>query len=354
MSSFEVQLVEIEGLEPIEGADVIEAARVGGYQSIVSKGSYKIGDRVFYIPEASLVPPEIINHLGLTGKLAGKDKNRVKAIRLKGVLSQGLLLESSYLKDNTPELGLDYKEALGITKYEPPVPAEFGGDVVSIGPELTVNFDVEPLKKYPNLFGEITPVTITEKIHGTCVQIGVLSGYSNDRLFGRDKNIYVASKGLGARGLVFGPEADNVYTRQLLKYIDSFEKLTDKISGHMWFIGEIFGKGVQDLNYGTEPTIRFFDILTEKDGYLNNEEKKRVLTALNLPQVPVLYQGQFSHHIVNNLLEMDTVEGDKVHIMEGVVIRADDESLRHKRIGRPMLKAVSDRYLLRKGGTEYN
>lgn len=355
MSSFEVNMLQISNVSPIEGADNIEVASIAGYQSIVSKGKYKTGDWAFYIPEAAIVPDDIIKHLGLEGRLAGKDKNRVKAIRLRGVLSQGLLLDPLYLKDVTIiSETADYSKALGIEKYDPPVPAEFGGDVVGIGPERTVNFDVEPLKKYPNLFGEITPVTITEKIHGTCVQIGVLSGYSNDKLFGRDKNIYVASKGLGAKGLVFGPEADNVYTKMLLKYLPVFEEMTDMIDGHMYFIGEIFGRGVQDLDYDTEPTIRFFDILTQHHGYLNNDEKELVLNAFELPTVPVLYRGQFSHRVVNNLLEMDTVQGNNKHMIEGVVIRADDERHRHRRVGRPMLKAVSDRYLERKGGTEYN
>ena len=58
MSEFKVPIVEIKNIIPIEGADKIEVAEVLGYQSVVGKGSYKIGDKVFYLPEQSLLPQE--------------------------------------------------------------------------------------------------------------------------------------------------------------------------------------------------------------------------------------------------------------------------------------------------------
>lgn len=360
MSLFEVNIVTVEAIEPIEGADKIVLARVGGYQTIIMKDSFKVGDMAFYIPEASIVPQEIVTYLGLEGRLAGSDKNRVKAIKLKGILSQGLLLPLDYLrKEEHGDKQLffaegDYAEKLGITKYEPVVPVSMSGDVVAIGPENTINFDIDNIKKYPSLFGEIVPVVITEKIHGTFVQIGILSKYTNEKLFGAKNNIFVASKGLGAKGLVFGADVDNIYTRCLKDLLPVLEEHFSGYEDDVYFLGEIFGKGVQDLHYGKPPSVRFFDVAYKSRGYLNNKEKGALLSILGFPQVPVLYQGRFSMKIVNNLLDMDTVEGDKVHMMEGVVIRADDERLKHPRLGRPILKAVSERYLLRKGGTEYN
>ena len=71
-------------------ADALEIAQIEDYMSLVQKGVYHTGDLVVYLPEASVVPQDVIEELGLEGRLAGKTKNRVKAIKLRGVLSQGL------------------------------------------------------------------------------------------------------------------------------------------------------------------------------------------------------------------------------------------------------------------------
>jgi len=80
MSTFSVPVTKITNIIPIEGADSIELAQVFGYQSVVGKGQYSVGDIVVYIPEAAIVPDWILHEMNLVGKLAGKEKNRVKAI----------------------------------------------------------------------------------------------------------------------------------------------------------------------------------------------------------------------------------------------------------------------------------
>ena len=57
----------------------------------MQKGVYKTGDLGVYIPEQAVLPEWVISRLGLEGRLAGKAQNRVKAIKLRGVLSQGLI-----------------------------------------------------------------------------------------------------------------------------------------------------------------------------------------------------------------------------------------------------------------------
>ena len=90
MATFEAKVYRLE-IEEHPNADAIELAKVGDYRSIVRKGDFKTGDLGVYIPEAAIVPDWLISELGLEGKLAGKDKNRVKAIKLRGILSQGLI-----------------------------------------------------------------------------------------------------------------------------------------------------------------------------------------------------------------------------------------------------------------------
>ena len=90
MSSFAVQVLQLTIL-PHENADVLELAKIGDYLSVVKKGEFKTGQLGVYIPEAALVPDDILESMGLVGKLAGSSHNRVKAARLRGILSQGLV-----------------------------------------------------------------------------------------------------------------------------------------------------------------------------------------------------------------------------------------------------------------------
>ena len=104
MSQFEVKVVRIADIEAIPNADAIEVAVVGDYRSIIRKGQYLAGDLCVYIPEAAVVPEAVLKQLGLwddvkkAGKLAGPVGNRVKSIKLRGVLSTGLLYPLKPLK----------------------------------------------------------------------------------------------------------------------------------------------------------------------------------------------------------------------------------------------------------------
>lgn len=72
-------------------ADALELAQVGLYRAVVAKGAYRTGESALYIPEQSVLPAELIEELGLTGRLAGGKSDRVKAVRLRGELSQGIV-----------------------------------------------------------------------------------------------------------------------------------------------------------------------------------------------------------------------------------------------------------------------
>lgn len=86
MSFFKTEVVRLE-IEPHPNADRLELARIGDYQAIVPRGQFVTGDIAAYVQEGSLVPLALLSEMGLEGRLAGPDANRVKAIRLRGVLS---------------------------------------------------------------------------------------------------------------------------------------------------------------------------------------------------------------------------------------------------------------------------
>ncbi len=126
-----------------------------------------------------------------------------------------------------------------------------------------------------------------------------------------------------------------------------------------YILGEIYGKGVQDLAYAddNDKHFRVFDIYVGKPSeghYLSPHEVKDACAALDIESVPVLYFGTYDKETVEELTNgKETVSGNELHMREGVVIRPFKER-RNDDIGRVILKSVSDAYLLRKNGTEHN
>ena len=336
MSDFNVAVRELS-ISPHPDADALELARIDDYVAVVPKGQFESGDLAAYIPEGAVVPAPLIEEMGLAGRLAGKDKNRVKAIRLRGVLSQGLVHPMSGFAK-----GEDVTERLGITKYEPPIPVHMGGQVWNAYGK-TLKYDIENIKKYPDVLGTEEPVVVTEKIHGTFCQIG----YHNDDLI-------IASKGLGARGLAFKniPENDNnVYIQAARRHKDDLDRI--HLSHDTFYVlGEIYGKGIQDFQYDTDrPLFRVFDVFIDDPSkygfYMNAGEGRQFADAYGFDVVPRMWDGIWED------FDWDMVRGKSQiasHMREGVVIKPQRER-RDDKLGRVILKALSEDYLLRKGET---
>jgi RNA ligase (TIGR02306 family) len=381
MSTFAVKVTKIEAIEAIPGADKIEAAVIGDYRVVVLKNQFKVGQLGVYIPEGAIVPDLILKRMGLEGKLAGQQKNRVKSIQLRQVLSQGLVycitdsngqLDAPFISIPTEsgvdvmlpvKEGQDVANDMGIIKWDPPIPIHMRGEVYNAGLENTINFDVENIKAWPDVFIENEDVCITEKIHGSFVCVGILPECQSNENHIMNRFV-VFSKGLGSKGLCFKDNKaneNNVYLR-VLKKEDIFNKMMYHFSGTpypIFFLGEVFGEGMQDLKYGSTLSFRVFDICSGEPGkrlYMPPLHVKDILTQMNINMVPMLYTGPYSKEKVKELTSgKETVSGSQLHMREGVVIRPVEER-RHKNLGRVILKSVSDEYLLRNGinVTEFN
>ena len=361
MSVFKVEVVKLH-IAPHPDADVLELAQVGGYVAVVRKGEFRTGDLAVYIPEGAVVPTEILARMGLEGKLAGPQKNRVKAARLRGVLSQGLVGSFKALGIEARE-GDDVAERLGITKYEPPTPVALGGEVFNAGRELTLDFDVQNWKSYPDILQEGEEVIFTEKLHGTCTIVAILPYKdAHPEAFGERKNVLIFSKGLGAKGLAFKNNErnkDNLYvraTRALVARIDEVQRDTTGVVMPNFILGETFGPGVQDLTYGNGVGFRVF---AAAYGYRGDQRYQNwsfvegsFKAQFNFETVPVLYRGPFSVAAMREHTDGKTAMGAD-HIREGIVMVPAVERT-DPRIGRVCLKSVSADYLTRKNGTEYN
>ena len=378
MSNFECPVVRIV-IEAHPNADAIEIARVGDYQSIVKKGQFQDGDLAVYIPEQAVVPDRMLRQMGMydevrgKGGLAGSLGNRVKAIKLRGVVSQGLIysLDAGGFgwinEDSTPRVfieGEDVAEMLGITKYEPKIPSNMMGRVIGADFNATAKYDFENIKKQPSLFEEGEPVIITEKIHGTLLQIGVVpSNMANEKFYkGR---VIISSKGMGAKGLILDHNDEtNIYAQTAVKHglldimFDKFADGTDLFERPVFLFGEVYGvtksgAGVQDLKYdGTEIGFRAFDLCNGnrgKEEFAPHEGFVFFCDDSGVPRVPVLYEGEYSKDKLLELTDGLTTLGG-AHIREGVVVKSALET-QHPKYGRKIAKSVSNAYLLRKGET---
>lgn len=342
-------------------ADALELAQVGLYRAVVPKGVYKTGDWALYVPEQSVLPPELIEELGLTGRLAGKDCNRVKAIRLRGELSQGIVCRPKALglawteldAEETP--GMGFAEILGIEKWVPPIPPEMAGEVEP-APEMIKWQDIENLQRYPDIFGFGEPVVATEKIHGTCLAVTYDA---------RTGQLFVSSKGHNDKGLALVESERNLYWRAA-RAADLRAKM-EKIAGYtpscqrVAVFGEVFGAGVQDLHYGanagSDATLGFrvFDVALDlgvSTFFIDAKAFHHYCAAYELDPVPILYSGPFDVEALQSVATGQTKIGGE-HIREGVVIRPERESYSPILGGRKIAKLVSPDYLLRKGGTEF-
>ena len=359
MSSFNIQVVEVE-ISPHGNADKLELAKIGGFNSIVAKGSYQTGDKVVYIPEQSILPDDVIDTLGLTGKLSGKAKNRVKAIRLRGVLSQGLVhpLNQGRLQNGEYSIGDDLQDALGIVKYIPQVPEAMNGDVNGSA-TTTLKYDIENFKRQPDLIDTDTAMLATEKIHGTWCCFGVDIKNPQDTI--------VTSKGLSSKQLIFkigdGDNTGNLYVRLWRELQDQILNVKQPDEVLRYFIlGEIYGRGVQDMHYGlNEKSFKVFDVYVDNEfngRYLTRKEIEEYCISAGLDIVPIIERFVMPESVddrINLLSEIslrDSVVGGQ--LMEGVVIKPADVDVTSPQGDRWIQKFVSEKYLMRQGDvTEY-
>ncbi|MFI9173328.1 RNA ligase (ATP) [Streptomyces lincolnensis] len=339
-------------------ADALELAQVGLYRAVVAKGAYRTGEAAVYIPEQSVLPAALIEELGLTGRLAGGKSDRVKAVRLRGELSQGIVCRPRALADvdlvRAAADGTDFAERLGITKWVPPIPPTMSGDVEAAS-DLLPWVDVENLQRYPDIFTPGEPVVLTEKLHGSAC----LLTYVADQ-----KRVYVSSKGFGSKSLALKEDPRNLYWRAVRGHgvAEAAAVLADRLGARrVGIFGEVFGAGVQDLTYGADGRreslgYAVFDVSADIDGTVRWLDPAEVVELLGgqLPLVPAVYEGPYD---VSRVLELasgrETVSGRELHLREGVVVRPAGERYSAVTGGRAIAKAVSPAYLTRKGGTEY-
>ena len=328
MSIFKVEVVEISSVDSHPNADRLDILSINGmaYQVISAKGNFETGDLAFYFPIDSVIPDKYVEEFGI-GSYYSK---RLRAAKLRGVFSEGLLIPVS--EDFTGNIGDDYTEHFGITKYEYPIPKTMNGDM-----ENHVGHYKFPapqhLKRYLDMFAEGEEVVITEKIHGTNFTVLVDA---------------VSTVRIGSHNYFW---KDNETNKNLV-YIRAYHEneALQKLPADTQVFGEIYG--VQDIKYGLKNgQIGIALFAVRRNGkFLDYQDFAAFCQEFNLPTAPLLYFGTYSQEIVSKFNNKDSALSSDC-MMEGVVIQPAIERT-HPLFTRVALKLISDRYLLRKGGSE--
>jgi RNA ligase (TIGR02306 family) len=326
---------------PIENADRIEVAKVLGWNLIVKKDSFSIGDFCVYFEVDSLIPEEILKKANLwdeetdKGRLDGKEGNRLKTRRLRGVVSQGLALPLSDFSFSTECVeGNDVTELLGVEKYEPPISVQLAGKVKGIFPSFLKKTDSTRLQGYPKLLDEFKGLDcyVTIKIDGTSSTY-----YNFDNEFG-----------VCSRNMNLLETEGNTYWEMARKY--NLEELTR--GRDICIQGETYGEGIQANRLGVSGhNLAIFDIYDIKSGnYFNYEDFKEFCIGNGLPMVDVIYEGEFKWGSIDELIEYSSAQNyGNGKPAEGIVIRPMVERYSNVLGERLACKVISPRFLVKYG-----
>jgi RNA ligase (TIGR02306 family) len=333
-------------IRPIEGADNIELAMVGGWQAITKKGEYQVGNKVVVATTDAVIPQALSDLMGVTGYL--RKGQRVRTVKLRGVYSECLLIPFKYLApkslENNVEEGHDMMGILGVTKYEPPVKMvemSVGGRKIKYhqNPNFHVYYKFPNLKNVPELFTEEDVVTITRKLHGTNARYGIvrkkkLSLLDRVRKFFGNKWVefeYV----YGSHNVEKGSDSQGFYSTDVWRTVADEYKIKEKLWDYVktYFIpqhlgsgvviyGEIYGHGIQkNYEYGLND-IKFAGFDVEINGeYKDFSIERGIFNTLDLPTVEVLYKGKWSKEEQDKHVFGNFIEGTKVP-QEGVVVKS--------------------------------
>jgi RNA ligase (TIGR02306 family) len=358
MSSLIVEVVRIGEIVKHPNADTLSMTTVKDWNCIFKDGHLATGDLAIYIPVDAVLPGDMVEKYELEYL---KNGARVRSVKLRQVLSQGLLLRvpDSYRFRE----GQNVADALGITKWEPPTAVYQGSPRQSTKLRPNPNFsrycDPENIKNFPRVFQDGEMVVVTEKIHGTNFRAGNVErnwgkgwlARAKRFLFGRWLGGYEFC--VGSRNVHLVGENPNFYGAKNPYWdIAKRYKLSTILPKGFTLYGEIYGAGIQDLTYGLKGTdVVFFDLKRGED-YVDQDEFRSFCTAYGLPIAPVLYCGAFLEGMADELATGKSLLAAG-QMREGCVVRPLKEAQDYW-VGRKILKALNPEYLLRKDGTEYH
>lgn len=355
---------EITEVRPIPGADAIECAVVdGGWTVVIRKGEFEVGDLALYLEIDCWVPFEMAPFMS-KGKepreYNGVKGERLRSIRLRGQLSQGLLLDTGKIFEiwdrmdpedplfprfTQVEKGQDFTEFLrektGLQKWEAPVPACLAGMAKGNFPSFCPKTDAE---RCQNLVYDIF-----EKHKGEAYEVTVKLDGSSCTVYVNDGDVGVCSRNLDLKETDGNSFWKAARAQGLIEGVEGYNRDTGRnIALQM----EILGEGIQKNQEGIRGhRLYLFDIYDiDRKCYLPPEDRYNVLHALkelgvNMEHAPVLERSYVLTDCINNVESLlRYAEGPSLNEKverEGLVFKSITSGFK--------FKAISNKWLLKKG-----
>ena len=368
-STHKVNVVRIEEILPHSNADTLGIVFIGGYQCVIKKDAYKVGDWAIYIQPDTVVPATspfsfLWTDREFAGEAVPEKYRRITVRRFRKEWSEGLLMPLNDFPNHSFTEGDDVAKLLGFTHYEEPEPGpsrtprtrpqyqhpwrswgafkfwvlyklgfadQLHGDNAKPPKNTPPTYDVEGFKNYPHTFAEGEEVVVTEKVHG-----------SNARYLFDGKKMHVGSKNL------WKSEKSTCIWRRTLKELPWIEEWCRANAGYT-----LYGEAVptqKGYTYGTGETepVRFFvfDILCSDGKWMDKQLFLPDITT-HLKVVPVLYAGSYDEAKIKALVEGKSAIDGKT-LREGIVISSATEHT-VRGLGRAQLKLKSNAFLEKEG-----
>jgi RNA ligase (TIGR02306 family) len=327
-------------IHPIEGADAIEAVQINGWQCVTKKAEFAVGDLGVYF-EIDAIPPDLPPYQFLwtpkkaaLGSVPRPPKARIRTIRLRGCLSQGLFMPLAVAGVAAHvEEGTDVTSELGVGKYEPPLPSGMG-DARAPFPSLVPKTDEIRVQSLPAVLEELAglPYVITQKYDGTS---------STFLVDPRDESFHACGRNWSIT------PGDNCYWAVAKRH--ELEAGLRALGGRYAVQGEVCGPGIQKNPLGLAQISLFlfsaYDLVEHR--FLDDAELRRIAGELRVPAVAIVEEGErFTHDLVSLLALAEGHYEGTSNEREGIVIRPREERQSATLGGRLSFKAISNRYLL--------
>lgn len=327
----------IRGIEPIEDADSIELAIINNWRVVVSKkDGYKLGEKVIYCEIDSFLPiREEFEFLRKSSykKILDQEGFRLKTIRLRGQISQGLILPLSLLEGDYQE-GDDVTDLLGITKYEQPLDAKVGGKIKGLFPSFIKKTDEERVQNLTSKYGgyKDIPFYATEKLDGTSTTY-----YVKDGEFG------VCSRNIELKEPEKGEDISTQWRiAQELGLKEKMIAFNKQTKQNIAIQGELIGFNIQGNPYKLKNQqfhiFNAFDINKYKK--LGLDEIKAYASIFELNLVPIVKEYKTLPEIDDLIYSADGKSKlNPTANREGLVLRTYDNKI--------SFKVISNNYLLK-------
>jgi RNA ligase (TIGR02306 family) len=331
-------VVTIDAVQSIAGADAIEVAQVGGWAVVTKKGEYAPGDRAVYFEIDAFLPEGNPGWQFLVDKASrtmdGRRGHVLRTVRLRGQVSQGLLIKPADLGLDVaaPAPGEDLAPVLGVSRYEPPVPAELSGVARGPFPGRVRRTDQERIQ---NLAAELAAWQaegelweVTEKLEGASCTFAWLDG-----------ELHVCS-----RNVDLEDAPGNTLWRQA-RALDVAARMESCFGfRNMALQGEMIGADVQGNPYRRDmPEFHLYDVYdADCASYFRPAERIALAEVFGMRHVPVI-DSAFKLAPATTMAEL-LAQADGASTLLPAQAR---EGLVFKRLdGTASFKVVSNRYLL--------